>query len=97
MINNVSVTSFARDSDSKDGLNWLSTRPPQYYALEFMNANEWIFNDNVCITADDIESWWWRSYSLYYIPHSEWRKKLPAIQQCLLAFLYCITENSKPF
>lgn len=77
--------------------SFLSSQPAQFYGLEFMNANSWIFNDNALVDNAAIESWWWRSYTLYQIPHRNWREKLPDIQKCVLAFVYFNTSNSTPF
>lgn len=83
--------------DNSKNNNFFANQSVHYYAFEFMQCNEWIFNQNVTVSPSDIEAWWWRSHPLYGVPTNTWREKLPGIINALMAFLYFDTSNSKPF
>lgn len=75
---------------------WLNTRPLQYYAIEFFNANEWCFNDNAFLTADDVYKWWkvtYPNYGFSYVEHVRLREKIAHI----VLMIYFYNSDRLPF
>lgn len=68
------------------GSDFFATRKPQYYAIEFFNANEWVFDDDSILTEEYVKKWFWRSYPLYHLSRDQYLQREMYWVQCVMRF-----------